>query len=53
MAAAFTTLVKNGVTAGTQTKGSIDGLFDLTALNAALTKRGEPKVDDDGLGSKK
>ncbi|MBS1698225.1 MAG: ABC transporter substrate-binding protein [Actinobacteria bacterium] len=52
-AEAFATLVKNGVTAGTQTKGSIDGLFDLTALNAALKARNEPAVDDGGLGAKK
>jgi len=52
-AKAFATLVKNGVTAGTQTKGSIDGLFDLTALNAALTERGEKAVSDGGLGAKK
>ncbi|MGN8025541.1 ABC transporter substrate-binding protein [Microbacterium sp. 22242] len=52
-ATAFATLVKNGVTAGTQTKGSIDGLFDLTALNTALKARSEPAVDDGGLGGKK
>ena len=52
-AKAFATLVKNGVTAGTQTKGSIDGLFDLTALNAALKERNEAAVDDGGLGTKK
>ena len=52
-ASAFATLVKNGVTAGTQTKGSIDGLFDLTALNAALKARGQKAVDDGGLGTKK
>ncbi|MCE4027008.1 ABC transporter substrate-binding protein [Microbacterium sp. Au-Mic1] len=52
-AKAFATLVKNGVTAGTQTKGSIDGLFDLTALNAALKERNEATVDDGGLGTKK
>lgn len=52
-AQAFATLVKNGVTAGTQTKGSIDGLFDLTALNAALKERGEKAVDDGGLGARK
>jgi len=52
-AAAFATLVKNGVTAGTQTKGSISGLFDLTAINAALKDRGEKSVSDAGLGSKK
>ena len=52
-AAAFATLVKNGVTAGTQTKGSIEGLFDLAALNTALKARNEPAVDDGGLGTKK
>ncbi|MDQ4214957.1 ABC transporter substrate-binding protein [Microbacterium capsulatum] len=51
-AAAFSTLVKNGVTARTQTKGSISGLFDLTALNAALKQRGESTVGDGGLGAK-
>ncbi|GAA4479924.1 ABC transporter substrate-binding protein [Microbacterium panaciterrae] len=52
-AAAFQTLVKNGVTAGTQTKGSIAGLFDLAAVNAALKERGEKAADDGGLGTKK
>ncbi|WP_295011992.1 ABC transporter substrate-binding protein [uncultured Microbacterium sp.] len=51
-AAAFATLVKNGVSAGTQTKGSIDGLFDLSALNAALKERSEKTVSDAGLGAK-
>lgn len=52
-AAAFATLVRNGVAAGTQTKGSIEGLFDLTALNTALNARNESAVDDGGLGAKK
>ena len=52
-AKAFATLVKNGVTAGTQTKGSIEGLFDLTELNALLKERGEKTVSDGGLGAKK
>lgn len=49
-AAAFRTLIDNGITAGTQTKGSIDGLFDLTALNRLLAADGKPAVDDAGLG---
>ena len=39
-AATFETLVDHGLAAGTQKKGSIDGLFDLRALNALLEKSG-------------
>lgn len=49
-AEAFQTLVENGLAAGTQKKGSIDGLFDLRALNALLTKDGRPAVSAAGLG---
>lgn len=49
-ASAFDTLVKHGIAAGTQKKGSIDGLFDLTALNALLAKNGADPVSAAGLG---
>lgn len=46
----FQKLVEGGIAAGTQKKGSIEGLFDLRALNAALQARGETAVSADGLG---
>lgn len=46
----FETLVGNGLAAGTQTEGSIDGLFDLTALNAQLAEAGQQPVSASGLG---
>ena len=46
----FTTLVENGLAAGTQKEGSIDGLFDLTALNALLEADGQEPVSAGGLG---
>ena len=46
----FATLVEKGLEAGTQKKGSIDGLFDLRELNAVLTDAGEPTVSAGGLG---
>ncbi|WP_429459573.1 ABC transporter substrate-binding protein [Microbacterium sp. ZKA21] len=46
----FTTLVENGLAAGTQKDGSIDGLFDLTALNALLEADGQEPVSAGGLG---
>lgn len=48
--ATFETLVDNGLAAGTQKEGSIDGLFDLRALNALLEKNGEEPVSAAGLG---
>lgn len=51
-AEAFATLVENGIAAGTQKDGSIDGLFDLRALNALLKDAGSDPVDDAGLGTK-
>lgn len=51
-AEAFAALVENGVAAGTQKDGSIEGLFDLRALNGLLTAAGADKVDDAGLGAK-
>ena len=50
-AATFETLVDNGLAAGTQKKGSIDGLFDLRALNALLEKSGAETVSAAGLGA--
>ncbi|WP_309126989.1 ABC transporter substrate-binding protein [Microbacterium sp.] len=49
-AAAFTTLVENGLEAGTQKEGSIDGLFDLRALNGLLRQDGAQPVSAAGLG---
>ena len=47
---AFQKLVENGTLAGTQKEGSIDGLFDLRALNALLEKDGEEPVSAAGIG---
>lgn len=52
-AEAFAALVENGVAAGTQKDGSIDGLFDLRALNEHLAAAGAAQVDDAGLGAQK
>lgn len=46
----FTTVVDNGLAAGTQKDGSIDGLFDLRALNALLGAAGAEPVSAAGLG---
>ncbi len=50
-ATAFQTLVNNGVTAGTQKKGSIDGLFDLRLLNAVQKDTGRSAISANGLGA--
>ncbi|WP_259606873.1 MULTISPECIES: ABC transporter substrate-binding protein [Microbacterium] len=49
-AAAFEELVADGVAAGTQKDGSIEGLFDLSILNRLLEESGAEPVDDAGLG---
>ncbi len=46
----FETLVENGLEAGTQKEGSIDGLFDLRILNELRADAGEEPVSADGLG---
>ena len=46
----FETLVKNGLEAGTQKDGSIDGLFDLRLLNQLLEANDEEPVSAGGLG---
>ena len=46
----FETLVDNGIAAGTQKEGSIDGLFDLTLLNQLLEEAGEEPISAAGLG---
>lgn len=46
----FPTLVKNGLAAGTQKDGSIDGLFDLRILNDLLKASGTDTVSAAGLG---
>lgn len=45
-AAAFDTLLADGIAAGTQKNGSIDGLIDLKALNLVLTDAGAEPVAD-------
>lgn len=47
---AFQTLVDNGIEAGTQKPGSIEGLFDLRLLNEQLTANDDQKVSAAGLG---
>ncbi|MDY0908189.1 ABC transporter substrate-binding protein [Microbacterium sp. CFBP9034] len=46
----FETLVANGLQAGTQKEGSIEGLFDLRALNGLLEASGDEPVSAAGLG---
>lgn len=46
----FETLVANGLEAGTQKEGSIEGLFDLRLLNGLLEAAGEPTVSAADLG---
>lgn len=46
----FETLVENGLEAGTQKEGSIDGLFDLRILNELRADAGEKPVSAGGLG---
>ena len=46
----FETLVENGLKAGTQKDGSIDGLFDLRLLNGLLADAGQDEVSAAGLG---
>ncbi|MGC5172025.1 ABC transporter substrate-binding protein [Microbacterium sp. DT81.1] len=46
----FETLVANGLSAGTQKDGSIDGLFDLRLLNGILESAGNDTVSAAGLG---
>ena len=46
----FETLVENGLEAGTQKDGSIDGLFDLRLLNGLLEADDAEPVSAGGLG---
>jgi len=46
----FEQLLQDGVDAGTSKPGDIDGLFDLTALNAVLAEHDEEPVSAGGLG---
>ncbi|TYL53667.1 ABC transporter substrate-binding protein [Agromyces mariniharenae] len=46
----FATLVENGLEAGTQKAGSIEGLFDLRLLNGLLEDAGEEPVSAGDLG---
>ena len=46
----FETLVENGLAAGTQKEGSIEGLFDLRLLNGLLTASGSDAASSAGLG---
>jgi NitT/TauT family transport system substrate-binding protein len=47
----FEQLLQDGVDAGTSKTGDIDGLFDLSALNAVLDESGEEPVSAAGLGT--
>ena len=47
----FEQLLEDGVNAGTSKTGDIDGLFDLSALNAVLEESGEEPVSAAGLGT--
>lgn len=47
----FEQLLQDGVDAGTSKTGDIDGLFDLSALNAVLEESGEEPVGAAGLGT--
>jgi NitT/TauT family transport system substrate-binding protein len=47
----FEQLLDDGVAAGTSKPGDIDGLFDLSALNAVLEDEGEEPVSAAGLGT--
>ncbi|MBM7502722.1 ABC transporter substrate-binding protein [Agromyces aurantiacus] len=47
----FEQLLQDGVDAGTSKAGDIDGLFDLSALNAVLEQAGEEPVSAAGLGT--
>ncbi|WP_022889021.1 ABC transporter substrate-binding protein [Agromyces italicus] len=49
-AVTFAELVANGLEAGTQKDGSIDGLFDLRILNELREEAGEEPVSAGGLG---
>lgn len=47
----FEQLLEDGVNAGTSKTGDINGLFDLSALNAVLDESGEEPVSAAGLGT--
>lgn len=47
----FEQLLQDGVDAGTSKPGDIDGLFDLSALNAVLEEAGAEPVSAAGLGT--
>ena len=42
--------MSNGLEAGTQKEGSIEGLFDLRLLNGLLEDAGDEAISADGLG---
>jgi NitT/TauT family transport system substrate-binding protein len=47
----FEQLLQDGVDAGTSKSGDIDGLFDLSALNAVLEESGAEPISAAGLGT--
>ncbi|HEY9425464.1 MAG TPA: ABC transporter substrate-binding protein [Microterricola sp.] len=51
LATTFPVLLKAGVEAGTAKEGEINGLFDLTALNAVLSETGAAPVTAGELGT--
>jgi len=53
LAKTFPALVSAGIDAGTQREGSIEGLFDLSALNRLQSHTGAAPFDDAGLGAQK
>jgi NitT/TauT family transport system substrate-binding protein len=50
LAGTLNALVKHGVTAGVGKQASLDGIYDLRPLNAALKAAGKPPVSAAGLG---
>ncbi|WP_125613672.1 ABC transporter substrate-binding protein [Specibacter cremeus] len=51
LAVTFPTLLAHGVKAGVTKQADINGIFDLTPLNAALRQAGQPTVNAAGLGT--
>ncbi|SDK67145.1 NitT/TauT family transport system substrate-binding protein [Cryobacterium psychrotolerans] len=51
LAGTFPTLLRAGVDAGTAKQGNLDGLFDLSLLNAVLAESGADPVSAAGLGA--
>ena len=52
LAATLNTEAEHAVKAGLLEKPDLNGIYDLTLLNKVLKAKGEPAVDDAGLGAK-